>query len=144
MTSLMQPIRSAMSIHRSVGTSLAIPSAGPPFNHFQATVPQRNDSGQYDGRVDYNITDKHHLFGRYSLADFILEGPGAFGAIAGGPSPLGFAGNSHARNQSLALGYTYSITSTLFADFRYGYYRYRPHNLPNGFGKNPALDASLP
>ena len=71
------------------------------------------------------------------------EGPGAFGALAGGPSPLGFAGNSHARNQSLALGYTYSITPTLFADFRFGYYRYRPHNLPNGFGQTPALDAGL-
>jgi hypothetical protein len=123
-------------------TYLPIPNFGAPgqtFNNFQTTVPQLNDSGQYDGRVDYNITEKHHVFGRYSLADFILEGPGAFGAVAGGPSPLGFAGNSHARNQSLALGYTYSITSTLFADFRFGYYRYRPHNLPNGFGQNPAL-----
>src|SRR5712692_3745971 len=127
-------------------TYLPLPNFGAPgqtFNNFQTTVPQLNDSGQYDGRIDYNINDKHHLFGRYSLADFILEGPGAFGDVAGGPSPLGFAGNSHARNQSLALGYTYSITPTLIADFRFGYYRYRPHNLPNGFGKNPALDAGL-
>ncbi len=127
-------------------TYLPMPNFGAPgqtFNNFQTTVPQLNDSGQYDGRIDYNITEKHHLFGRYSLADFILEGPGAFGALAGGPSPLGFAGNSHARNQSLALGYTYSISSTLFADFRFGYYRYRPHNLPNGYGQNPAIDAGL-
>ena len=93
--------------------------------------------------MDYNITPNHHLFGRYSLADFILSAPGAFGLLAGGPTPLGFAGVSHARNQSLALGYTYSISSTLFADFRFGYYRYRPHNLPNGYGQTPALDAGL-
>ena len=127
-------------------TYLPMPNFGAPgqtFNNFATTVGQLNDSGQYDGRVDYNFSPNHHLFGRYSLADFILEGPGAFGELAGGPSPLGFAGTSHARNQSLALGYTYSISSTLFADFRFGYYRYRPHNLPNGFGSTPALDAGL-
>jgi hypothetical protein len=127
-------------------TYLPMPNFGPagqPFNNYATAVGRLNDGGQYDGRIDYNISASHHLFGRYSLADFILEGPGAFGDLAGGPSPLGFAGNSHARNQSLALGYTYSITSTLFADFRFGYYRYRPHNLPNGFGKTPALDAGL-
>jgi hypothetical protein len=72
-----------------------------------------------------------------------LEAPGAFGLEAGGPTPLGFAGNSHARNQSLALGYTFSVTPTLFADFRFGFYRYRPRNLPNGAGTTPALDAGL-
>ncbi|HUJ21774.1 MAG TPA: TonB-dependent receptor [Bryobacteraceae bacterium] len=118
-------------------------AAGQAFNNYSTTVPQINDAGQYDGRVDYNISDKHHLFGRYSLADFILKGPGGFGAEAGGPTPLGFAGNSHARNQSLALGYTYSVTPTLIADFRFGFYRYRPHNLPNGYGTTPALDAGL-
>src|SRR5438876_123331 len=127
-------------------TYLPMPNFGPAgqtFNNYATAVGRLNDGGQYDGRIDYTISANHHLFGRYSLADFILEGPGAFGDVAGGPSPLGFAGNSHARNQSLALGYTYSITSTLFADFRFGYYRYRPHNLPNGFGKTPALDAGL-
>ena len=55
---------------------------GQTFNNFATTVGQLNDSGQYDGRVDYNIAPNHHLFGRYSLADFILEGPGAFGDLA--------------------------------------------------------------
>jgi hypothetical protein len=125
---------------------LPLPNFGAPgqtFSNFQATVPVINDAGQYDGRIDYNINDKHHLFGRYSLADFILRGSAAFGLLAGGPTPFSFAGVSHARNQSLALGYTYSITPTLIADFRFGFYRYRPRNIPNGFGQNPALDAGI-
>ncbi len=93
--------------------------------------------------MDYNISPEHHFFGRYSLADFTLHGGAAFGSEAGGPTPLGFAGNSLARNQSLALGYTYTITPTLIADFRFGFYRYRPHNTPNGEGTTPALDAGL-
>jgi len=127
-------------------TYLPTPNFGAPgqtFNNFATTVAEVNDSGQYDGRVDYNISANHHLFGRYSLADFILTAPGAFGELAGGPTPLGFAGVNHSRNQSLALGYTYSINATLFADFRLGYYRYRPHNIPNGYGQTPALDAGL-
>jgi hypothetical protein len=127
-------------------TYLPPPNFGAPdqiFNNYATTVPETSNADQYDGRVDHNINDRHHLFGRYSLADFVLHGPGGFGAEAGGPIPFSFAGNSLARNQSLALGYTYSITPTLIADFRFGFYRYRVHNLPNGFGTTPALDAGL-
>jgi len=127
---------------------LPLPNFGGPgqfFNNYLTTVPEISNADQYDGRVDYNITDKHHLFGRYSLASFVLSGPGAFGAEAGGPNPsiFSFAGDSHAQNQSLALGYTYSIRPSLIADFRFGFYRYRVHNVPNGFGTTPALDAGL-
>ncbi|HLK21525.1 MAG TPA: TonB-dependent receptor [Bryobacteraceae bacterium] len=126
--------------------NLPLPNFGAPgqnFNNYATIVKETSDADQYDGRVDYNISEKHHFFGRYSLADFTLNGGAAFGNEAGGPTPLGFAGISHARNQSLALGYTYSITPTLVADFRFGFYRYRPHNTPNGAGTTPALDAGL-
>jgi len=125
---------------------IPLPNFGAPgqiFNNFATTVPETSNADQYDGRVDYNINDKHHFFGRYSAANFTLSGPGAFGEEAGGPAPYSFAGNSQAMNQSLALGYTYSITPALIADFRFGFYRYRVHNLPNGFGTTPALDAGL-
>jgi len=38
-------------------TYLPVPNFGAPgqtFNNYQTTVPQLNDSGQYDGRIDYN------------------------------------------------------------------------------------------
>lgn len=126
--------------------NLPMPNFGAPgqdFNNYAATVGQQYDSGDYDGRIDYNLNTKHHIFGRYSLADFTLHGGAAFGEVAGGPTPLQFAGHSLARNQSLALGYTYTVTPTLIADFRFGFYRYRVHNIPNGSGATPALDAGL-
>ena len=82
---------------------LPAPNFGSPgqiFNNYATTVPENSNADQYDGRVDHNINDQHHLFGRYSLADFVLQGPGAFGAEGGGPIPFSFAGNSLARNQS--------------------------------------------
>jgi hypothetical protein len=125
---------------------LPSPNFGPPgsiANNYNATLKEVFDSGQYDGRVDYNISEKEHFFGRYSIADFTKQSPGAYGFLAGGPSVFGFAGHSDVRNQSLALGWTYDINPTLITDFRFGAYRYRVHVLPNGTS-TPALDAGIP
>ena len=126
--------------------NIPLPNFGAPgqiYNNFQATVPETSNGDEYDGRIDYNISDSLHLFGRYSLAPFVLRGPGAFGEIGGGPSPFNFAGDSSAQNQSLALGLTWSLSPSLIADFRFGFYRYRVNSLPNGYGTTPALDAGL-
>ena len=118
-------------------------AAGQIFNNYETTVRETSNADQYDERVDYNIANSHHFFARYTLANFLLYGPGAFGAVAGGPSPFGYAGDSPSRNQSLAVGYTYTISPSLIADFRFGYYRYRVHSLPEGYGTTPALDSGL-
>ena len=118
-------------------------NAGSDFNNFQTAVGAKSDSSLWSGRVDYLITAKHHVFGRYSLSDFKLHAPGAYGEIAGGPTPNGFAGTSIARNQSLALGYTYLISPSLITEIRFGFYRVRTNNTPNGAGSTPALDAGL-
>jgi len=118
-------------------------NAGADFNNYVTAVGAQSDSSLWSGRVDYVIAEKHHVFGRYSLSDFTLHAPGAYGEIAGGPTPNGFAGNSRARNQSLALGYTYALSRTLFTEFRFGFYRVRTNNTPNGADKTPALDAGL-
>jgi TonB-dependent receptor-like protein len=127
-------------------TYLPMPNTGAPgqvFNNYIASPKEGFNSDQYDGRIDYNRSDKHHFFGRYSIADFTKHSPGAYGEGAGGPSVFGFAGRSQVRNQSVSLGYTYSLSPTLIADFRFGAYRYRVHVDPNGAGTNPASDAGL-
>jgi hypothetical protein len=129
-------------------TFLPMPNTGAPgqiFNNYIASVGEQFDTGQYDGRLDDTISEKMHLFGRYSTAGFNLHAPGAYGEEAGGPSPdvVGFAGHSLARNQSFALGWSYSLSPTLIADFRFGTYRYRVNVNPNGLGRTPASDAGL-
>jgi len=118
-------------------------NAGSDFNNYATAVGTQSDNTLWDGRVDYAIAADHHLFGRYSLSDFNLHGPGVYGEVAGGPTPNGFAGQSVARNQSLALGYTYTLSPTLFAEFRFGSYRIRTNNTPNGEDTTPASDAGL-
>jgi hypothetical protein len=114
------------------------------FNNYVSSGSQRFDSDQYDGRVDYNLFSKYHLFVRYTLADFNNYSPAAFGDLAGGPSAFNFSGDSVDRNQSLAVGFDHALSSTLQTDFRFGFYRYRIRVQPNGVGTTPASDAGLP
>jgi len=116
------------------------------FNNYIASGSEHFDSDQVDGRVDYTFSDKLHFFGRYTLADFTLSAPGAYGTEAGGPGLNGiyFAGSSLDRNQSIALGATYTVSPTLITDVRFGFYRYRIRVQPNGVGTTPATDAGFP
>ncbi|PYV95797.1 MAG: hypothetical protein DMG89_20245, partial [Acidobacteria bacterium] len=98
---------------------LPMPNFGGPddvANNFAAAFSEKFDTDQYDGRIDYNFSEQHHFFGRYSIANFTKDSPGAYGEVAGGPTAFHFAGRSLARNQSLALVYTYSLNPTLITD----------------------------
>jgi hypothetical protein len=127
---------------------LPMPNTNPGsiFNNYIGSGSEHFDSDQVDGRVDYSYSEKIHFFGRYTLADFTLSAPGAYGTEAGGPGLNGifFAGSSIDRNQSLALGTTFTLSPTLITDFRFGFYRYRIRVQPNGVGTSPAGDAGFP
>lgn len=115
-------------------------------NNFVATGSEAFDSNQWNTRWDYFINEKSSLFGRYSYAGFSKFAPGAFGLEAGGPAlnNINFSGTSDVLNQSIALGYTRTISPTLITDWRFGYMRYRVNVLPNGLGTSPAKDAGIP
>jgi len=85
---------------------------------------------QYTGRVDYAMSQKMQIFGRYTHAHFLLSGQPIFGDQIGGPGLgyLGLAGQSLINNYSLATGFNYTLSSSLLTDFRFGYFRYNPHS----------------
>ena len=67
------------------------------------------------------------VFGRFSLDYFSLSGKGSLGALGGvGFGPGGLAGSSIVHNYSLASGVTKTLSPTLLADFRFGYFKYNP------------------
>ncbi len=103
-----------------------------------------NDQG--DIRVDATISNRSHLFGRYTISDFTKQAPGAYGDLAGGPALNGsaFSGASNARNQSVAIGHSYVFSPSLVAETRLGFYRYRIRTQPNALGTTPATDSGIP
>ena len=60
------------------------------------------------------------------------------------PTSATTRGDSNALNQSLAAGWTYTISPTLVNEFRLGYMRYHVFDVPNGYGTQPATQAGIP
>ena len=116
------------------------------INNYAGTGTQAFNSNQWDTRVDYFINEKSSLFGRYTYAGFDQTAPGVFGLKVGGGAldNVNFAGISDVLDQSLALGYTRTISPTLVADVRFGYLRVSQQVLPPDFGTSPATDAGIP
>jgi hypothetical protein len=101
------------------------------------------DGDQFDVRIDHRIGTDSNLFGRFSMADFLRDGPTAFGQ-GGGADFVSLGGISDVGNKSLSIGYDRSFSSTLLADFRFGWFRYKVNVLPFDFGTTPAADAGIP
>jgi hypothetical protein len=125
------------------------PNSGGPgaiADNYVGTGKQAFHNDQGDARIDYAFNPSVRIFGRYTISDFSNSAPGAFGDLAGGPALSGanFAGTSNTRNQSLALGYTQTLSPTLIAEVRFGAYRYRVRVEPGGANTTPATDAGIP
>jgi hypothetical protein len=116
-----------------------------PFvNNYSANGAVAITGNAYNTREDYYVNSKNTIFGRYSYQGFTENAPGVFGLEAGGPAFGNYAGSSVASNQSVAIGWTNTISPTLINEFRFGWMRYHVFDVPNGFGTSPAADAGIP
>jgi hypothetical protein len=95
------------------------------YNNYQGTGTGAFNSNQWDVRGDATLTQKIHVFGRFSRFTDTLSGASLFGP-AGGPGLgiAGYGGVSQGANDSLALGADIAINSKLVTDVRLGYFRY--------------------
>jgi len=126
--------------------NIPLPNLPGIVDNFSTSGQDVFNGDQFDVRDDQYVGQNLHIFGRYSFARFERTKPGAFGFEIGGPDLSGarFAGSSKVRNQSLALGFDYTLNSNVVTDFRVGYFRYRVNVLPGGVGTSPAADAGIP
>ena len=126
--------------------NIPLPNLPGIVDNFSTSGPDVFDGDQFDVRDDQYVGQNLHIFGRYSFARFERTKAGAFGFEIGGPDLSGarFAGSSKVRNQSLALGFDYTLNPSLVTDFRVGYFRYKVNVLPGGVGTSPAADAGIP
>ncbi|MGA2136143.1 MAG: carboxypeptidase regulatory-like domain-containing protein [Bryobacteraceae bacterium] len=113
-------------------------------NNYSASGAVGITGNLWNTRWDYYLNPKNTIFGRYSYAAYTEQAPGAFGLEAGGPTIGNYAGDSQALNQSLAAGWTYTVSPTLVNEFRIGYMRYHVFDVPNGYGTDPATQANIP
>jgi outer membrane receptor protein involved in Fe transport len=110
---------------------------------FQASGTEKFNADQWDVRIDHRLNETSNIFGRYSSGKYFRDGPTAFGQGGGAPF-VSLGGVSDVKNQSLAIGLDKSLSSTLLADFRFGWFEYDVDVLPFDFGTTPAADAGIP
>lgn len=96
-------------------------------NDFYGSADSIYTRNNVDARVDFNLSSKSTLFGRYGIQDTNIFAPQALGAAGGGtfavngsnPQP----GNAPSIVQSVGIGGTYAFRPNLLLDANIGYLR---------------------
>jgi outer membrane receptor protein involved in Fe transport len=112
-------------------------------DNYLASGSEAFRENSFNTRIDGRIRDGVNTFGRYSIGKFFRDGPTSFGT-GGGQELVSLGGVSEVKNQSLAYGIDYALSSSLLADFRFGWFKYKVNVLPFDYGTTPAADAGVP
>lgn len=99
---------------------------GPGFvNNFVANGVAIFDRTNIDTKINYNMSDKLSMFGRYSISPTNIIEPPLLGEAGGDALNGGQNGRAPGRVQVAGLGGTYTFSSTLILDATFGYTRQR-------------------
>ena len=96
-------------------------------NNYNAGGTGATNQNQFDVRVDHELREAMHAFGRYSYFDNANSANVIFGPAGGtGFSSItnNFGGSATARNQSAVAGMDIALNPKFLTDFRLGYLRY--------------------
>ena len=94
--------------------------------------------------MDYNITDKDRLSGRFSFSRPVVFQAPLFG-MAGGDGPGGaFMGTGIQKTYSGGLNYDRIFSPTLVVEFRLGVSHYHNEAQPSDYGTNDSTDLGIP
>ena len=97
-----------------------LPATTDPCGRVQYGIPANNPDDQWIGRVDYLLSSKHAMYGRYYLYDYTVE------ATFDGSNalPTKTPGNQD-RSQTATFGDTYTFTPTMLNSFHATFNRRR-------------------
>jgi hypothetical protein len=123
----------------NLGTNLTAPT-----NNFSINLPFQKTTTRYDIKVDYEITPKDHLSGRYNRQDVNIFQQPAFGAAGGGAAQSAFAGTGKSGIYSTGINYDRAFSGTLLTEARIGVANYGNSATPSGYGTNYATQAGIP
>ena len=135
-------------ISPQAGNILALfpaPTNSQPFNNYIAAGSGSYKQDSFDTRIDFAAAPTVQVFGRFSLDYFNVAGQGSYGALEGvGFGPGGLSGSSITHNYSLASGVTKTFSTSLLADFRFGYFKYNPVASKPDVGATPMTAVGIP
>ena len=114
-----------------------------PTNNYFALLPFTKDSNLVDGKVDFNISDKDRLSGRFSFQRPVVYQAPIFGT-AGGDANGGFQGTGIQKTYSSGVNWNHVFTPTLLNEFRFGVAHYRNKAQQSDYGSNDSTALGIP
>ena len=149
--------RSLIQDHNVIPASRISPIA----QQLQALIPLPNQPGtvsnyfssgtqvlnrdNFDGKIDWNRTPNHHIFGKYSVMKASVICPFSLGAAGGtGLCNGNGAGTAPTLIQVPTLGHSWIITPNLLLDEVLGFNRMGQHGTDSFFGQNVGLNLGIP
>ena len=117
---------------------------GTTSNYFSSGT-QALDRDNIDAKIDWNRTEKHHIFGKYSVMKALVNCPFSLGA-AGGSGLCNGSGAATAPTltQLATLGHSWIITPNLLFDEVLGFSRMGQHGTDQFFGQNIGQQLGIP
>lgn len=116
-----------------------LPNLPGELNNFTRNAGLYDDNNNYDGRTDWDPTEKDIVFLRYSYSNRGRFIPGNFGGIADGTGTSAW-GRQRLIAHSGVLGWTRTLTPSIANEFRLGYERNYSYAQQDPFGKNHVSD----
>jgi hypothetical protein len=128
------------------------------FNNYTSAANQIIDDNGGNARIDYHLTDKDSMFGRFSYEKFIQTAPNP---LVGGqgtcclPTPAAAAAkfdlgpqvagvqNTNLVAQGLSLNETHVFTPVLLNEFRTGYARTNPFTFQSDYGHQSSTSLGI-
>jgi hypothetical protein len=115
-----------------------------PSNNYFAALPFQKSQDSVDVKIDYNLSDKDRLSGRFSFQKPVVFQAPLFGN-AGGPGPGGaFMGTGVQKTYSTGINYNRVLGPTLLTEVRVGVAHYHNDAQPSDFGTNDAANLGIP
>jgi len=125
------------------GTNQAFNQASP-SNNYYAALPFTKTTDSFDYKMDYNITDKDRLSGRFSYARPVIFQAPIFGPAGGGNANGAFEGTGVQKTYSAGLNYDHVFSPTLLTEARLGISHYHNVAQPSDYGQNDASALGIP
>jgi len=114
-----------------------------PANNYFALLPFTKDTNFTDGKIDYNVSEKDRVSGRFSFQRPVVFQAPIFGA-AGGDANGAFEGTGIQKTYSTGVNWNHVFSPTLINEFRAGVAHYNNTAIPSDYGTNASTSLGIP
>ena len=134
------PLDRQSSIAQRIQQDVPLPNQAGTNSNFFASSTQKLDRNNVDAKLNWNRSQRHQLFAKYSMSKALVSIDPSLGAAGGPGLGSGGSGDGDTFVQLGTIGNTWIITPNLLLDGTFGYSRLEQTVIGRDYGTNFGLD----